>query len=178
MMRWWQRRRAPLIPSTTALLIDCTLSLQAIKVFFFFLLPFATARLQPLDMGIIQNFKVNYHRRIIKRLLILIVIRQNKILKIDLWMAFQMLKVGWMDVTCKTMQNCFRKAGFVSPLASQASVEDAVLPNAREYVWQAREDALKARLASNTDNLDDFLVASIAVWVTEELDDNAFICEV
>lgn len=78
--------------------------LQAVKILF--LPPNATARLQPLDMGIIQNFKINYRRRVIERLLILI--RQEKTLKIDLWMAVQMIKGGWTDVTRETMQNCFK----------------------------------------------------------------------
>lgn len=35
-----------------------------------FLLPNSAAKLQPLDQGVIANFKVHYHRRVVERLLV------------------------------------------------------------------------------------------------------------
>ncbi|XP_037576676.1 tigger transposable element-derived protein 6-like [Dermacentor silvarum] len=42
--------------------------LSAVEVLF--LSPNTTAKMQPMDEGVIANFKVHYHRRVIKRLLI------------------------------------------------------------------------------------------------------------
>ncbi|KAH9360791.1 hypothetical protein HPB48_018246 [Haemaphysalis longicornis] len=126
--------------------------------------PNATARLQPFDTGIIQNFKLNYRRPVIGSLLILICQEMN--LKIYLWMAVQMIKGGWTDVTRETRQKCFKKAGFASPWVSPASVEDVVNHDAREDARQAWKEAVEAGLVSDADNLIDFFDADIAVWVT------------
>lgn len=154
--------------------------LQAIEILF--LPPNATARLQPLDMGIIQNFKVIYRRRVIQRLLIMIrcPLPGNPKLQINLWMAVQMLKGAWMEIRSETLSNCFRKAGFVRPSASPAEVEgeEAATPDDREEVGQAWKEALEARLVDEADNLEDFIVADKDVWATEELDDAAIVREV
>lgn len=76
-----------------------------------FLPPNTTAKLQPLDQGIIKAFKVGYRRRLVQRLLINL--RLGVELKVDLLGAIQMLTGAWNDVKQSTVVNCFRKAGFV-----------------------------------------------------------------
>ncbi|KAL1416332.1 hypothetical protein MTO96_028056 [Rhipicephalus appendiculatus] len=103
---------------------------------------------------------------------------KDKTLKIDLWMAVQMIKGRWTDVTRETMRNCFKKAGFVRPSVSPASVEDVVISDAREDARQAWNEATEARLVCYADDLNEFVAADDAVWVTEELDDSAIVREV
>ncbi|XP_037520679.1 tigger transposable element-derived protein 6-like [Rhipicephalus sanguineus] len=65
-----------------------------------FLPPNTTARLQPLEEGIIKAFKVGYRRRLVQRLLINL--RLGIEPKIDLLGAIQMITGAWNDVKKKT----------------------------------------------------------------------------
>ncbi|XP_033229057.1 tigger transposable element-derived protein 4-like [Belonocnema kinseyi] len=85
-----------------------------------------TAKLQPMDQGIIKNLKVNYRRRIIKRLLKASDEKMG-LTNLNLLDAIFDLNKAWTDVTSDTIANCFRKAGFVKTdvenLATQEQVE-------------------------------------------------------
>lgn len=88
-----------------------------------FLPPNTTSKLQPLDQGIIRAFKAIYKRRLIERLLIRL--RMNEDLKIDLLGAIQMLKAAWESVKKETITNCFRHAGLtVGTEAVEEPTED------------------------------------------------------
>lgn len=82
-----------------------------------------TAKLQPLDQGIIKAFKVGYRRRLVQRLLTNL--RLGIELKVDLLGATQMLTGAWNDVKQTTVVNCFRKAGcVVTPDEACSDTED------------------------------------------------------
>lgn len=91
-----------------------------------------------------------------------------------------MLKGAWNEIKSETLSNCFRKAGIVRPSAP-APVDDeaaAAVPDDREEVAQVWKQALEARLVSEADSLDDFIVADNAIRATEELNDAAIVREV
>nr|XP_037273159.1 tigger transposable element-derived protein 6-like [Rhipicephalus microplus] len=69
-----------------------------------------TSKLQPLHQVIIRTFKAIYKRRLIEWLLIRL--RMNEDLKIDLLGAIQMLKAAWESVNKEMIAKCFRHAGF------------------------------------------------------------------
>ncbi|KAM7308475.1 tigger transposable element-derived protein 6 [Ixodes scapularis] len=103
-----------LVDNCTADHTDVPLSNIKLK----FLAPNTTSRLQPLDQGIIRTFKSIYKRRLIKRLLIKL--RMNQDLKIDVLGAIQMLKAAWENVKPETIANCFRHGGFVANIEESA----------------------------------------------------------
>jgi len=69
--------------------------------------PNMTSVVQPMDQGIIKNFKHHY-----RTLLVLNLLQDGG--KIDILQANRMSKNAWEQVTSETIANCFRKAGFLS----------------------------------------------------------------
>lgn len=102
------RRACLLVDNCSAHHTTCELKNIELK----FLPANTTAKLQPLDQGIIKSFKVGYRRRLLDRLLVNL--RMGTELKVDLLGAIQMLTGAWRDVKTDTVANCFRKAGFVT----------------------------------------------------------------
>ena len=73
-----------------------------------------TSRLQPLDAGIIQNFKVKYRKRLVKYVLARIQedASATEIVKgVDVLMAIRWLQEAWKEVSNVTIKNCFEKCG-------------------------------------------------------------------
>ncbi|XP_050045994.1 tigger transposable element-derived protein 6-like [Dermacentor andersoni] len=103
-----------------------------------FLPPNSTAKLQPLDQGVIRAFKAVYKRRLIDTLLVKLRMKQD--LKIDLLGAIQMLKAAWDSVRGGTIANCFRHAGFVPPEA-HASSDDGDDPDEAEAELRELDEA-------------------------------------
>ncbi|KAH7957734.1 hypothetical protein HPB52_022531 [Rhipicephalus sanguineus] len=68
---------------------------------------------QPVDLGIIRNFKINYHHRVIETFLILI--RQNKILKITLGMAFMLRQMNGLTIEHEHTASELRQALMATP---------------------------------------------------------------
>lgn len=99
-----------------------------------YLPPNTTSRLQHLDQGIIRTFKAIYKRRLIERLLVKL--RMNEDLKIDVLGAIQMQKVAWENVKQETIANCFWHGGFVANVEESAEQgggsEDVDQPDLRE----------------------------------------------
>ncbi|XP_033222534.1 tigger transposable element-derived protein 4-like [Belonocnema kinseyi] len=85
-------------------------TLKAIKVVH--LPPNLTAKLQPMDQGIIKNLKVNYGWRIIKRLL-KASDKKMGLTDLNLLDAIFDLNKACADVTSDTIANLFRMASFV-----------------------------------------------------------------
>ncbi|GFO23706.1 tigger transposable element-derived protein [Plakobranchus ocellatus] len=78
-----------------------------------FLPPNVTAKLQPCDMGIINNLKVFYRGILLKRLIQHVDSNKSfESLKPTLLEAVSILKSAWSKVEPATVINCFRKAGF------------------------------------------------------------------
>lgn len=75
-----------------------------------FLPPNTTSKLQPLDQGIIKNFKSYYRKEVVRRFLSDL---DNKSpTKINLLDAMWMLTKAWQNVSKTTISNCFKKSGF------------------------------------------------------------------
>lgn len=91
---------------------DVSRRLHAIRLEF--LTPNCTSKLQPCDMGIIQNFKVHYRKRLLCKMIT--GVEENKItdLSVDILQCIVWACSAWEDdVTSATIANCFRKAGFL-----------------------------------------------------------------
>ena len=83
-----------------------------------FLPPNTTSKLQPLDVGIIQNFKVHYKTLLLRYVLSKIdhstctaaeIVKSVDVLKAIRWVA-----EAWNSVKQETMVKCFKKCGIIS----------------------------------------------------------------
>ncbi len=90
-----------------------------------FLPPNTTSALQPLDQGIIQNFKVYYRKCVVRH--ILDAIEKSSEMSVNLLQAMRMASKAWHTVSQTTISNCFRKCGFIVPtddVAETCNVND------------------------------------------------------
>ena len=74
-----------------------------------------SSRLQPLDAGIIRNFKVKYQKSLVKY--VLSGINDNAsaaeiVQDVSILMAIKWVQQTWKDVTPSTVKQCFEKRGF------------------------------------------------------------------
>ncbi|XP_049302022.1 tigger transposable element-derived protein 6-like [Bactrocera dorsalis] len=93
------------------------LDLTNIKICF--LPPNTTSVSQPLDQGIIQNFKTLYRSLVLKHLITKIgdTSSASELSKsINVLEAVYFIKASWDKVEATTIRNCFRKAGFLETL--------------------------------------------------------------
>lgn len=75
-----------------------------------FLPPNTTSKLQPLDQGVIKNFKVLYRKEVVRQFLH--DLEDKNPTKISVLDAMWMASKAWNNVTAKTIENCFLKSGF------------------------------------------------------------------
>ncbi|GBO42423.1 hypothetical protein AVEN_31559-1 [Araneus ventricosus] len=81
-----------------------------------FLPPNTTSELQPMDQGVIKNFKIHYRKRIVRKVITALENNQS-IPKINLRESISEISKAWnYDVTDRTIRNSFVKAGFLSAM--------------------------------------------------------------
>lgn len=76
-----------------------------------------TSKLQPLDLGIIQNFKVHYRNFLLKYVIAKIDESDNAsevVKSINILIAIRWVAQAWAKVNTETIRKCFRKAGVLS----------------------------------------------------------------
>ena len=79
------------------------------------LLKNTTSRPQPLDAGIIRNFKLKYRKKLLKFVISRIndnVKATDIIQEVDVLKAISWIKSAWGEVSEETIVNCFKKCGF------------------------------------------------------------------
>jgi hypothetical protein len=91
-----------------------------------------TSGTQPLDVGIIKNFKVHYQRQLAEHLTLLLDTPQeityaDWIRDISVAIAVNWIRMSWNDVKKETIINCFRRCGLHDKEAS-ISVAIATIP--------------------------------------------------
>jgi hypothetical protein len=75
-----------------------------------FLPPNCTSKLQPLDLGIIKNFKVYYRRSMLDEILLTLEKDATAIPSFTVGQAITLMTNAWRQVTSTTIQNCWLKA--------------------------------------------------------------------
>lgn len=76
-----------------------------------------TSKLQPLDLGIIQNFKVHYRHLFLRYVLSKIdecETASDVVKSINILVAIRWVAVAWSKVRAETISKCFRKAGILT----------------------------------------------------------------
>ena len=75
-----------------------------------------TSTLQPLDLGIIKNFKV-YYRKLLLRYIVVKIdqysLASEVAKKINVLQAIRWIAEAWEQVSCETIKKCFKKAGIL-----------------------------------------------------------------
>ncbi|XP_037811648.1 tigger transposable element-derived protein 6-like [Lucilia sericata] len=84
-------------------------SLKSIKLQF--LPPNATSKLQPLDLGIIKNFKQFYPKEVVK--ILINDLEEGRKSSINILQGIRMAHKAWESVQKSTIFNCFATCGFV-----------------------------------------------------------------
>lgn len=84
--------------------------MENVKVVFF--PPNMTSVVQPMDQGVIKNFKHFYRRLVVQNILSGAYLDEHEKIKINILQAARMCNSAWDQVTQKTIANCFRKGGF------------------------------------------------------------------
>ncbi|GFS50827.1 tigger transposable element-derived protein 6 [Trichonephila clavipes] len=118
--------------------------------------PNSTSKLQPLDQGIMHNFKTFYRREIVKSVLDNLENQQN-VTTISILTALIMIDKAWRAVTPLTIHSCFKKPGF--PSSNLVDVDDTLTEfNAEPSLWEA--------LPEQDLTFDDYVLidTDIAVW--------------
>ncbi|GFW00915.1 tigger transposable element-derived protein 6 [Trichonephila clavipes] len=94
--------------------------------------PNSTSKLQPLDQGIIHNFKTFYRREVVKSVLDNLENQQN-VTSISILTALITIDKAWRAVT---IHSCFKKSGF--PSQNLVDVDDTLTEfNAEPSLWEA-----------------------------------------
>ena len=81
-----------------------------------FLPPNTTSTLQPLDLGIITNFKVHYQQYFFRSVLSKIDecdSASDVVKSVDILVAIRWVALAWSQVTTETITKCFKKAGIL-----------------------------------------------------------------
>ena len=109
-----------------ALVLDnapCHPKLTLSNIELVFLPPNTTSHLQPLDQGIIANFKVKYRTMYTTKHLCPAVHTGKQPGKLPMYEALQFCKAAWGMVTPRTISRCFRKGGFLNPAVEVSTPE-------------------------------------------------------
>lgn len=139
-----------------------------------FLPPNTTSKLQPLDQGIIQSFKVKYRHLVVKKMLSEM---EDGVSPsgVNVLQAMRMAYKAWNNVSSSTIINSFKKAGFIKnhESSSQTINIDNSAENCTENDW------IRLTRLMNLDNMEfnDFVVVDDAVTVCGQLDDKDIIAE-
>lgn len=114
-----------------------------------------TSRLQPLDQGIIQNFKTLYRKEIVY--LVLDSIEQDEKLNISVLTAIIVIDKAWKNVNPNCIYNCFRKCGFKQVENVENSSEPQKITNS-DSEWGLLPDCTKLTFEDYTHVDDDISV--------------------
>ena len=88
-----------------------------------FLPPNTTSHTQPMDKGIIANFKRHY-RFLFTMGHVIPAVEAGKKLQFDVLKALKLSVQAWDMVTPRTVSRCFRRAGFVNPAVEVLTPEE------------------------------------------------------
>ena len=106
-----------------------------------------TSRLQPLDAGIIQNFKVKYRKLLLK----FVISRVNDkktaseiVKEVDVLEAIRCVKEAWNQVDEETIRKCFRKCGLIPAVCEEIESNDQIDTEFEELLRRIDSDASSA----------------------------------
>ncbi|XP_054259576.1 tigger transposable element-derived protein 6-like [Macrosteles quadrilineatus] len=139
-----------------------------------FLPPNTTSKLQPLDQGIIQSFKVNYRKEVVQQFLRDMESRIPT--NINILDAMWMTTKAWSKVTETTISNCFRKSGFAVPTSEDNTAQPFTQAVDVPESWEQIQEVLN--LQEDAAGFEDFVTFDDDLAVCGELTDAEIISSV
>ena len=120
-----------------------------------FLLPNTTSKLQPLDLGVIQNFKVHYRQLLLRFVLASIdscslASEVHVAGSINILTAIRWISQAWKEVKPLTISKCYKKAGILTEQLNVTSVGEDTDPF-EDLDSQFDLEGLISRTMSTTD---------------------------
>ncbi|XP_051784749.1 tigger transposable element-derived protein 4-like [Erpetoichthys calabaricus] len=123
---WSKRQQIVLLCDDCAAQSD-DIRLTNIKLVF--MPPNTTSLIQPIDQGIIANFKRNYQSLMLRRLMAIMDLGDNETMraielahKLTLLDSLHMQKDAWSHVSTSTIVNCYRQASFVKAVEGDSTI--------------------------------------------------------
>lgn len=144
------------------------MKLKNIKILF--LPPNTTACCQPLDQGIIRNFKVFYRQLILRQILSVMdnINSARELSKsIDLLEAIYFIHNAWQKVTPETIRNCFSKAGFKKNNMQQYEQWEAEDDLPLSILSEMHRNALETGITET--NLEDFIAIDANLAIEDDI---------
>ncbi|GFS79938.1 tigger transposable element-derived protein 6 [Trichonephila clavipes] len=127
--------------------------------------PNSTSKFQPLDQGIIHNFKTIYRREVVKSVLDSLENQQN-VTTISILTALIMIEKAWRAVTPLTIHSCFKKSDFPSP--NLVEMDNTLTEfNAEPSLWEA--------LPEQDLTFDDYVLVDMDITVWGALSDTEIV---
>lgn len=157
--------------------------LEHVKVLFF--PPNMTSEVQPMDQGVIKNFKHFYRRLLVQNLLNGDFVDKNNKITINILQAARMCSSAWDQVTPITIANCFKKAGFQHITLERLQEIEDIIPVAEhwddvtgesgvsyeDFVQMDNEVAVCGEL-TNADILSDVINSQTATAISSDEEDD------
>ena len=139
-----------------------------------FLPPNTTLVLQPLDLGVIQNFKTHYRKRFLRYVLAKIDECTNaaEVAKsINVLTAIRWVSQAWGEVKEETIQKCFRKAGLLNDQLSAVTSGTNVEEDPFEDVDVQLQDLISRSMSSNNIcSVDEYINGDNCLSVCDDFD--------
>lgn len=162
-----KRKIALIVDNCPAHPVHVKSKLKNIELIFF--PPNLTSKLQPMDQGVIKNLKLYYRKKLVQK--IIITIEENQTVDknfINLRESIAILSKAWThDVSAKTVENCFKKAGFSTSLSIWVEEDDLQLAELKRS-W----DMLKtSNIIDKEISFDDFVSVDENIVTTEIMND-------
>ena len=139
-----------------------------------FLPPNTTSKTQPMDQGVIQNFKTHYRKRVILRQMKSI--DEKKEFSLSILDAMRLMQQAWESVQPRTISNCFRHANFHRPESETEASETT-----SDADDDAEDDIPLARLAQlglTTTTMEEYMMVDDNIPTSERLTDSDIIDDI
>lgn len=111
-----------------------------------------TSKLQPLDLGIIMNFKI-YYRKLLLRYIVAKIDQHSLVSdvakNINVLQAIRRIAEAWKQVSCETLKKCFKTAGILND-----GFEIVTMPPADDPFANCDSEALDCTTVDTDNELD------------------------
>ncbi|XP_015511187.2 tigger transposable element-derived protein 6-like [Neodiprion lecontei] len=133
-----------------------------------------TSKLQPMDQGIINNFKVYYRKEVVQY--VLKSIEDDKSPEINILQAMRFARKAWFSVSKTKISNGYKKAGFkVTNVSEPENLQEEVETIARFPEWNKLIFTCRNNENDQQPSFQDFVSMDDDVIISEDLTDDEIV---